>query len=83
MDGAPPERLVMPGSLELLADCAQMNAQLGTDLTQGPAVGVQVGCALNVHRATVTAARPRETKTTGSMNDYLLERGTPTIRPTP
>ena len=26
-----------------------MNAQLGTDLAQGPALGVQVGCTLNVH----------------------------------
>ena len=32
-----------------------MNAQLGTDLAQGPALGVQVGCTLNVHRATVTS----------------------------
>jgi hypothetical protein len=30
---------------------------------------------LNVHGATVTAARPCETKTTASMNDYLLECG--------
>jgi hypothetical protein len=59
-----------------------MNAKLGTDLMQGPAVGVQVGWALNIHRATVTAAGPCEMKTTASMNDYLLERGTPTIKPT-
>jgi hypothetical protein len=31
-----------------------MNAQLGTDLAQGPPLGVQVGCTLNVHRVTVT-----------------------------
>jgi hypothetical protein len=31
-----------------------MNAQLGTDLAQGPALGVQGGCTLNIHRATVT-----------------------------
>ena len=43
------------GTLELLADRAPMNAQLGTDLAQGPALGVQVGCTLNVHRATVTS----------------------------
>jgi hypothetical protein len=30
------------------------NAQLGTDLAQGPALGVQIGCTLNVHGATVT-----------------------------
>jgi len=44
------------GALELLTDRAPMNAQLGTDLAQGPTLGVQVGCTLNVHRATVTAA---------------------------
>ena len=43
------------GPPELLADRAPMNAQLGTDLTQGPALGVQVGCMLNVHRGSVTA----------------------------
>jgi hypothetical protein len=37
------------GLLELLADCAPMNAQLGTDLAQSPALGVQVGCTLNIH----------------------------------
>ena len=44
------------GTLELLADRAPMNAQLGTDLAQGPALGVQVGCTLNVHGATVRVA---------------------------
>jgi hypothetical protein len=33
-----------------------MNAQLGTDLAQGPALGIQVGCTLNFHGATVTAS---------------------------
>jgi hypothetical protein len=33
-DGGPPERLVDAGSLKLLADRAQMNAQLGADLTE-------------------------------------------------
>jgi hypothetical protein len=37
------------GLLELLADGAPMNAQLGTDLAQGPTPGVQVGRTLNVH----------------------------------
>ena len=46
------------GTLELMADGAPMNAQLGTDLAQGPTLGVQVGCTLNVHGATVTAQRP-------------------------
>ena len=36
-----------------------MNAQLGTDLTEGPTLGVQVGCLLNVHGATVASVRDR------------------------
>ena len=43
------------GTLEPLADCAPMNAQLGPDLAQGPALAVQVGRAVNVHRDTVTS----------------------------
>ena len=43
------------GTAKLIADRGPMNAQLGTDLAQGPALGVQVGCTLNVHRATVTS----------------------------
>jgi hypothetical protein len=42
------------GTLELLADCAPVDAQLGTGLAECPAFGVQVGCTLNVHRDTVT-----------------------------
>jgi hypothetical protein len=34
------------------------NTQLGTDLAQGPTLGVQVGCTLNVHRATVMIPPP-------------------------
>jgi hypothetical protein len=45
------------GRLELLVDRAPMNAQLGTDLAQAPALGIQVGCTLNVHRDTVTIKR--------------------------
>ena len=41
--------------LELFADGAPMNAQLGTDLAQATTLGVQVGCTRNVHRATVTS----------------------------
>jgi len=41
--------------MELLADGAPMNAQLGTDLAQPLTLGVHVGCTLNVHRATVTS----------------------------
>ena len=37
------------GTLELLADRGPMNAQLGTDLAEGHALGVQVGGSLNVH----------------------------------
>jgi hypothetical protein len=44
--------------LELLADSAPMNAQLGTDLAQGSTLGVQVGCTLDVHGATVMTAHP-------------------------
>jgi hypothetical protein len=36
-----------------------MNSQLGTDLAQGPALGVQIGSTLNVHRDTVTAGTSR------------------------
>ena len=41
--------------LELLADRTPMNAQLDTNLAQGPTLGVQVGRTLNVHCATVTS----------------------------
>lgn len=40
---------------KLLAHCAPMNAQLGTDLAEAPALGVQVGCSLDVHGDTVTS----------------------------
>jgi hypothetical protein len=43
------------GTAKLMAHCRRRNAQLGTDLPQGPALGVQVSCTLNVHRATVTS----------------------------
>lgn len=42
--------------LELFTDRAPINAQLGTDLAR-PTLGIQVGSTLNVHRATVAAAR--------------------------
>jgi hypothetical protein len=44
------------GLAKLLAHRGPGNAQLGTDLAQGPALGVQVGCTLSVHHATVAAA---------------------------
>jgi hypothetical protein len=43
------------GPLKLLADRAPMNAQLGTDPAQRPALGIQVGCTLNVHGGSVTS----------------------------
>jgi hypothetical protein len=43
------------GPLKLLADRAPRNAQLGTDLAQGPTLAVQVRGTLNVHGATVTS----------------------------
>jgi hypothetical protein len=50
--------MVTPYLLELLADRAPMNAQLVTDLApRRPTPGVQVGCTLNVHSATVTIKR--------------------------
>ena len=38
---------------KLLADCGRGNAQLVTDLAQRPTLDIQIGCTLNVHRATV------------------------------
>ena len=37
------------GTLELLADRAPLNTKLGSNLAQGPTLGVQVGRTLNVH----------------------------------
>ena len=54
-DGGPARTPGDAGSLKLLADRAQINAQLGTDLTECPNLGVQVSCTLNVHRDTVTS----------------------------
>jgi hypothetical protein len=44
-------------TLELLADRAPVNAQLGTDLAQAPSLAVHVGCTLNVHGDTLTSLR--------------------------
>jgi hypothetical protein len=43
------------GTAKLFAGLAPMNAQLGTNLAQSPALGVQPDCTLNVHGATVMA----------------------------
>jgi Putative DNA-binding domain len=42
------------GPLELFTDGGPMNAQLRTDLAQGPTLGVQGGCTLNVHGGSVS-----------------------------
>jgi hypothetical protein len=43
------------GSVELFADRAPVNAQLGRDLAQAPTLGVQVSRTLDVHCDTVTS----------------------------
>jgi hypothetical protein len=43
------------GTPKLMAHRGPGNVQLGTDLAQGPTLGLQVGCMLNVHRDTVTS----------------------------
>jgi hypothetical protein len=43
------------GTAKLMTHGGPGNAQLCTDLAQTPTLGVQVGCTLNVHRATVTS----------------------------
>ena len=53
--GGVPRRSVTPAPWKLLADCAPMNAQLGTDLAECLALAVHVGRTLNVHRATVAS----------------------------
>jgi hypothetical protein len=47
------------GTAKLMAHSGPGNAQLGTDVAQGPTLDVQVGCPLNVHGVTVTAQSPR------------------------
>jgi hypothetical protein len=48
------------GTVELFADRAPVNAQLGTDPAQGPALAVQVGCSLDVHGGRVTRSTAAE-----------------------
>jgi hypothetical protein len=43
------------GTAKLMAHRGHSDAQLGTDLPQGPTLTVQVGRTLNVHRATVAS----------------------------
>jgi hypothetical protein len=44
-----------PGAAQLIAKGGLREAQLGTNLAQGPALGVQVGCTVNVYDVTVTS----------------------------
>jgi hypothetical protein len=44
----------------MMADRAPVNTQLGTDLAQGPALGVQVRSTLNIHGDTVMAQSPKD-----------------------
>jgi hypothetical protein len=55
MSGRTARTHLYAGALELLADCAPMNAQLGSDLTRSPTLGVHISCTLNVHGNTVTS----------------------------
>jgi hypothetical protein len=47
-----------PGAAELVADRGHREAQLGGDLAQTPTLGIQLGCMLKVHCATVTSRSP-------------------------
>jgi hypothetical protein len=40
-------------AMELFADRGPVNAKLRTNPSQGPVLGIQLGCTLNVHGATV------------------------------
>ena len=43
------------GTLECWLTVVAVTPALGTDLAQGPALGVQVGCTFNVHCTRVTS----------------------------
>jgi hypothetical protein len=64
--------------VELIADHGPMNAKLRTDLAQGPAPGIQVGCTVNVHRVTVPSLSPRRPVLD---NDRPQTLAGPSIRP--
>jgi hypothetical protein len=51
-------RPLASSAAKLMAYGGPRNAQLNTDLVQGPALGVQVSCTVNVHGATVTSRSP-------------------------
>ena len=40
------------GATKMIVDHVRSNAQLRADLAQGPALGIQLCCTLNVHRTT-------------------------------
>jgi hypothetical protein len=64
--------------LELLADRAPGNAQLGTDLAKRPTPGVRVGCTLNVHGATVaTPDSPQGRKRPDQCSQHRRGLGNP------
>ena len=46
------------GSAKLMTHGGPGDASFGSDLAQAPTLGVQVGCTLNVHGATVTSLSP-------------------------
>ena len=46
------------GAAKLLAHRGRREAQLGTDLAQTPTLALQVGCTLDIHRATVAGDQP-------------------------
>ena len=51
MCGRTERRMVTPARRELIADRGLREAQLGSDLAQGPALGVQVGRTLKIQCA--------------------------------
>jgi hypothetical protein len=57
-----------------------MNAQLGTDLAQGPTLGVKVGCTLNVHRDTVAGKARAARNQSGSISITTSMSSVPVTR---
>ena len=55
------------GAAKLIAHGGPGNAQLGTDLAQGPALGVQLCRTLNVHSATRKELRQSSAFVVGSL----------------
>jgi hypothetical protein len=57
---------LLPVIIDKPPTTVQGNVQLGTDLAQSPALGIQLCGTLNVHRATVTT-RVQRTLTSGAV----------------